>query len=436
MHNDRVVQLEQTPRSRSKLLLLGVLLLVALSMLAYRGLYRGFTAGTDFGLYYCSTIAMIQTGDPYSPEPLRELAEQRGAPTNAIENAIAPPVCYTPLLPFAAMPWEAARALWVLINLLAVFMLWYWLAGLAQIPRSHLSLSTLGLAAIVAGFAPLQTNIAYGQLAVTASASIIGSIAFAQQGRTRTAAVLFVLGGLLKPQLAIGFCLYWLYKREWRLLGYTACYGLGITLLTLGWLQIKNPMWYEAWQGNIQRLASGGGASDYARTASFIFSDLRVPLYVILQSRLLAAALAWVVTIGLGVLACTRVRLRPTKHRHKDAGNALHDLRAAGMIACLGMLPIYHVYYDTTILLLPAAWAIAIYAKNRAWPALLILLMIVPMLVPGQPLLHYLEGKGFLPGPLVATPFYRGFVLQHLPWLTIGIFLCLLAHRQAENPVE
>ncbi|MEO0474454.1 MAG: glycosyltransferase family 87 protein [Planctomycetota bacterium] len=423
----------QHPNHRAILMVLGVLCILALSMLAYRGMYRGFVSGSDFGLYYCSTVAMVKTGDPYSPEPLRELAEECGAPTNVIENAIAPPICYTPLLPYAALPWPAARVLWACTNVLGVAALWYWLMGLARIPRIRLSPQWLGMTLLVAGFAPLQTNIAFGQLAVLASAGIIGSIALAQQGKTRTAACLYVLAGLLKPQIAIAFVLYWLYKREWRLISYTASIGLVITLLTFGWLHVKNPIWFEAFQANLQRLTQDGGASDYTRRDSYIFSDLRVPLYAMFQSKPIAAGLAWAITILLALLAYPSLKQSGESHANTQPDQPLQDLRAASVVACLGMLPIYHVYYDTTILLLAGAWAIALLLRVRTWQAIAALLLLTPMLVPGQPILNTLKQRDILPGWLVDSNLYQWFVLLHLPWLIIAISVCMISYNRPNS---
>ena len=433
MSQTRIQPDDRRPRRPGLFWVLGLLCVLALGMLAYRGMYRGFFSGSDFGLYYSSTVAMVQTGDPYSPGPLRELAEERGVPTNVIENAIAPPICYTPLLPFAALPWPAARVLWACTNLLAVVLLWYWLMDLARIPRKRLSLEWLGMTVLVAGFAPLQTNIAFGQLAVLATAGIVGAIALAQQGRTRSAACLYVLAGLLKPQLAIAFALYWLYKREWRLIAYTAGIGLCITLLTVGWLQFKNPDWLNAFQSNLQRLTQDGGASDYTRNGAYIFSDLRVPMYAMFQSKAIAASLAWAITIALGVLAYVRLNREQAKQPPGQLDRPLHDLHLAGLVACLGLLPIYHVYYDSTILLLPGTWAIAMLVRNRAWQATAALLLLAPMMIPGQPLLNYLERRGTLPALLTESSVYQWFVLPHLPWLTIAIALCLITYRKTRN---
>lgn len=405
-----------------------LLCVLAVGMLTYRGLYRGFFSGSDFGLYYSSTVAMVQTGDPYSPKPLRDIAEENGVPTSVIENAIAPPICYTPLLPYAALPWPAARVLWACTNLVGVMLLWYWLMDLARIPRNRLSLEWLAMTFLVAGFAPLQTNIAFGQLAVLATAGIVGSIALAQQGRTRTAAGLYVLAGLLKPQLAIAFALYWVFKREWRVIAYTASIGLVITLLTLGWLQFKNPDWFNAFQSNLQRLTQDGGASDYTRNGAYIFSDLRAPLFAMSQSKMIAGAMAWAITIALGVVAYFRLRGEQANQRPNQLHRPLYDLHLAGLVACLGLLPIYHVYYDSAILLLPAAWAIATLAHTRVWQAMTTLLLFAPMLIPGQPLLNYLERRGTLPTTVSESAVYQWFILPHLPWLTIAIAACMIMY--------
>ena len=419
--------LDEIPLRRAKLVLITLLLIATVALLGYRGAARGFQQCSDFGLYYCSAVAFLQTGDSYSPEPLRAIAEHRGVPTNVIENAIAPPLCYVPLLPLALLPWALAKPIWVVVNLICVGLLFLWLRKLSGLEGPSDKIAVLGLAAIVTGLAPLQTNIAFGQLAVVATAGIVGAIYYAGQGRAILAAMLYILAGLLKPQLAIAFAVYWLYCREWKLIGYTAGVGGLIAVLTILWLHWKNPLWFDIWQTNLVRLTNQGRASDFTRTRSFIFADLRVPLYAIFMSKPAATAVAWFITLGLGLTASVRLRsIRTSGTQLAPPDQSRHRLHIAAIVACLGMLPIYHVYYDATIMLIPAAWAIGEWHDRKSKPALATLLLLMSMLIPGQSLLNKLAQQGAPPEWIIQGLLYKAILLPHLSWLILGCMVCLI----------
>lgn len=410
-----------------------VFLLLATAVFVARGPGRALSNSADFGLYYCSTAAVLNGDDPYTADPLRALAEARGVPTNFIDNAIAPPFSYAPIVPFAVLGWPAAKALWLVCNLAAAALLFVWLARLAGIPLSSRRPVTLVWAGWVVGFAPLQTCIGFGQLAVLSAALCAGALYFDQRGRWRVAAALWCVAGLLKPQLAAPLMAYFIYRRQWRLIAATTLAGIVVTLAVVGWLQFNDPGWYDAWAGNIDRLTAGG-ASDFARPDNpYIFGNLQLPIYILSGSKPVANALAWAAAAALAVLAVWRLR-RPSD---PPTPRTDHDhLGIAALCLAIGLLPIYHVYYDHTVLLAAVAWALGLYAalgpsRTGAWaiPALS-----AALLLPGQTALFKLSKDGVIPAGLAESAGFRALAIAHLPWLTAAVCVVLIVQLSRANP--
>lgn len=421
-------------------------LLLASALLGVRGASRAWQSSSDFGLYYSSTVALVQGEDPYTPAGLEAIAEARGVPTQVIGNAIAPPFTYVPLLPFALLDWPAAKALWLACNLAGAALLFYWLARLAGIPLALGRPITLVWAGWVVGFAPLQTCIGFAQLAVLSSACCAGALLYHREGRWRAASVLWLVAGLLKPQLAAPLLLFFLYQRSWRVIGATFVGGAIVALAAAGWLQWQSPGWFAAWADNIDRLTRGG-ASDFARGKNpYIFSNLQLPLYLMLGSKALANALAWSIAAGLYLLTLVLLK-RPqpvsddNNGKHNDDASPLARQRLTALAALcimIGLLPVYHVYYDHTLALVAVAWALGVLARpgdSRRW-AWGVLVLCLALLVPGQTALNHVAERGLLPDALLDTLVFRAVLAPHLPWLTLAICIVLLAWlvRRAAPP--
>jgi len=285
--------------------------------------------------------------------------------------------------------------------------------------------TTLFWAGCVFGFAPLQTCVSFGQLAVVSSAACAGALFFEQRNTPLLTAALWTLAGLLKPQIAAALLLYFLYRRQWRIILATFIGGSVITLLAAGWLQLNDPAWYGAWADNVYRLTHGG-ASDFARPkSSYIFSNLQVPIYILFGSKAVANASAWGITLALGAFALWRLRLLK---QLRSSTKSVDSLGLAALCITLGLIPFYHVYYDHTALLVTAAWAIGkrvANSPNKAW-IYAILLVLLPMFLPGQVILNLLAHREVIPVGIGQNALFRAFVIAQLPWLTLILGVLLI----------
>ncbi|MCK4624731.1 MAG: DUF2029 domain-containing protein, partial [Phycisphaerae bacterium] len=125
-----------TAGRRYKCLLAGslVLLLLAGGEFSLRGPVRTLRpAGSqDFAVYYCCSRAWTEGSDPYSPENLQLIARRSGgAPESFLHNAVSPPATFVVLAPLTALPWAAAKSVWLAINIILLGVVLYEVIRLA-----------------------------------------------------------------------------------------------------------------------------------------------------------------------------------------------------------------------------------------------------------------------------------------------------------------
>jgi hypothetical protein len=398
-----------------------VLLAAAVAELGCRGPARALQmdGSTDLSLYYCCAKAWVQGADPYDLAVLKAIARQSGdAPQGLLNNAISPPVSFVVLAPLALLPWQAAKVVWLLANLALTAAMLHWLIRLVGMSWSRTG--TIVLAALVLALAPIHTCLCLGQLALAAAALLVGALYFQRKPRTVLEGVLLALAGLLKPQMVAIFAVYWLYRRRWGALAVAAVLALAVTAVTVGRLQLAGTeQWFASWRANVQACFRGG-ACDYAAAGQArIFLNLQNPAYAIFGDRTAATAVAWAFTGGCllaGLLAWRRLR---------DKGGC--ELLALALLGVAGLMPIYHVFYDAVILVLPLAWAVRSLAGGLRPYALTAIALILPFLVSGAAALTRLAADGRLPAGWADAWWWRTLVLPHQPYLLAVLAVVLVA---------
>ncbi|MEI7835349.1 MAG: glycosyltransferase family 87 protein [Planctomycetota bacterium] len=392
--------------------------MLSLASFAWRGPYRAWGNSADFALYYCSSRALLAGRDPFLLKNLQAIAAETGAPTGLLDNAIAPPFTYLALAPFAAMDYPAAKVCWIAFNLLLAGLLLFLLAAWADLKVTIRNTQGALLVAMILGLAPLATCIAFGQLALVSVASLAGALCLQRKARPISAGLMLALAGLYKPQIAAVFVLYWLYQKRWK--GLAAVGGVGMAMVALCVVKLEGvyPGWLLTWQENVRRCFHGG-ASDYARAGSaHILLNLQYPVYAWFHSRQVADVLPWIIALallGLGFLAWRRVR---------DVGPQA-EMLPLSLLALLGLLPLYHVYYDALLLALPICWAFASLAGPLRRYAMALLLLTTPFLVPGAAFLAYSGSRTLGPG-IWSSWWMQNLLMPHQSYLLAAMSAVLV----------
>src|SRR5580698_5582324 len=370
-----------------------ILLLVAGTEFTLRGPVRAIRSATQFNDFlspYIQAKALIAGVDPYSPQILLKLWPAQAAHYSFLPIEVAngslvanrgiptayPITSLVLIAPFTVLPWSLANALWLGINL-ALFLIMV-CALLALAGLSYREPSAILL----------------------------------------VAATLAVATGL-KPQIGLCFLLYYLVRRRWRIFGFTLAILACVAAVGFLRLELGHTPWLENYLNDNHILLQTGVLGNFTlvNPTRFGLINLQVALYPLLGSVALANDLA--ISVGAGFLL---VWLVVTARRSTQAGLELLDLSA---IALISVLPVYHRFYDATLLVLPLCWVFISFAKERRL-AILSLLLMLPFLVPGGTLLETMETSGQIPAALANRWWWEGLVMPHQVWLLLFLSVLLL----------
>lgn len=257
---------EQTDASPRRATSAAALVWAGLAMLALAGAWflllaiqDGLSGGRDFVQDYAAVIKIGQGRQPYEPY-------------NDVTQAIwGGPPHRGPLYSFHA-PSSLPLLIWLLPVALAggyvgAFVAWALVSLVSLVAVCWLTLRTIdaprpAVAAVLAAFAlialpPIHANFDEGQLNVAVTAGMVGCWAARRAGRSGLAGVLLGAAFALKPIPGL-FFLYYLWRRDWRLLGSAAATlavlsVAGVVLSGLDgawlWATVNYPSHASVWPG-------------------------------------------------------------------------------------------------------------------------------------------------------------------------------------------
>ena len=218
-------------------------------------LVEGMSSGHDFVQDYAAIHAIVSGKNPYEPYNDVTQALFGGPPHRGkLYNFHAPSslIFFLPLLP---LPYGGAFVAWGLLSLAclwAVCAVVLKMLGVAK-PAVIGGLGALGLVALP----PIRENFLEGQLNAVVAAGMVGMWAAQRSGRSTLAGMCLGAAFALKPIPGL-FYLYYLWRREWRLLvtaslvfGLFNLIGLGLAGLDGFWLYatVNYPDHASYWPG-------------------------------------------------------------------------------------------------------------------------------------------------------------------------------------------
>lgn len=154
-----------------------------------------------------------------------------------------------------------------------------------------------------------------------------------------------------------------------------------------------------------------------ANPIRFLLINLQVLFYSYTSSASSSNFLA-LTTGALLVATWIYVTLRETA---KEA-----EILALSTIAVIGLLPVYHRFYDASILALPVCWCMSELTGQMRSVARLALITMVPFLFPGAAVLQQLGRNGRIPEAWVSSWWWEGVVMPLQTWLLLSLALVLL----------
>jgi hypothetical protein len=351
-----------------------VLFISALVMFALAGA-RVIQASNDFVPVYTGARCLLHGCNPYDTSQLEQQFYEAGGhaaelPSWQIDVPVYPPSTFLVLSPLALLRFPVARLLWFLLN-------GFLLVTAARLiqdmsPPQHRWLTTLLVCYfVITG----EIVLVLGQPAVfSISLVIIGSYLFLRGRFLPAGAFLFLLSLAVKPQIGGLIVLYLLLSRvQWRYAA-MAMAGAGALLLSASLIlghQPRSVAWASTLRANLSATLSPGGSADPRPENQQAIGDLNLQSLtsIVFPEAHTFNAVAYSVFLALLALG-TLVGLRASS----SGETSLISLAA---LSVLTLMPVYHRFYDTRLLLLSIPAIAIIFQKRRVLGALIALLTLL-----------------------------------------------------------
>jgi hypothetical protein len=187
----------------------------------------------DFESYYAAGITWQYHGDPYGRDVWRTERTIPGvvATRDELLPFVGPPFGLPLWAAFANLPWQVATVVWDVLLAGCVAVLAF---GTLRLARGRIdALDAAASLAFVAGFGPLTSGIALGQVAVVSSAAIV-LVPFLLGPRMVLAATAAALVAALQPNLAVVLAARLADRRSAIAFVFAAAIALGGSIVALG----------------------------------------------------------------------------------------------------------------------------------------------------------------------------------------------------------
>ncbi|MDX6460000.1 MAG: hypothetical protein QOE55_3697 [Acidobacteriaceae bacterium] len=397
---------------------------IASLMLFAVGGARVFHASNDFVPVYAGARCLVHGCDPYDTSQLEpEFFQAGGQPSDLpswqIDVPVYPPSTFLALAPLALLRFPVARLVWFLLNgcLFAIA------AGLilSICPPPHRWLAT-----IMVSFFVLTAGIllVLGQPAVFAiSLVVIGSCLFLRGRFVPLGAFLFFLSLAVKPQIGGFIVLYFLAQRIYWRYAAVALAGAALLLLCASMVLGHHPRsagWASTLRANLSATLSPGGSADPRPANPQAIGDENLQaltsIFMAKAGQFNAAAYAiFLALFGAGMLVVLRANRGPELH-----------MVALGALSILTLMPVYHRFYDTRLLLLSVPAVVMVFQRRRVLGTVIaVLTVLTAVSVQYRVQMFLLQQEKWQ--SVLANKFLFVLLLRHQNLLMLILFLLYLA---------
>jgi hypothetical protein len=392
------------------------ILLIAAGECAWRTFSPNGQRLMDFELLRAASLLWLHGADPFAAPPSLLFSQ-------AIDVLRTPVTIYpTTLLllsPFAMVSAGLAKIVWEIATVLMIAGMIAALVNLAG--WRWKSRRTLFLAALVLGFGPIQSGALVGQPLMPAATFVLLALWAFKSRRDFLGGMLLGLAVAWKPQIAIPFVLFALFKKQW-IAGVGAVILVGIlSIVAIAPMQLHHPDWPDSLRKNVNIVFAPGEMNDFqtSNPSRDHMLNLQMPAYAIYPNREIANIAAFATFGLLAAIFLTAVA------RWHDAKSELLDWSIA---AAIGLLPVYHRYYDGALLLLAACWAIDAAATRSSRIAWIVLALLLTFLAPVG-LALTLARDGRIPSAVLASWWWKIIIVPGHAWALLGICVLLMGER-------
>lgn len=426
------------PIDRTIGIVLAICLLCAAAEFVVRGPLRFAQAAnfSDFISPYVQTRAWMQGQDPYSPRNLvqmwppeaerfdflsRDLADgtlvlKRGIPT------AYPLSAFVLISPIAVLPWPVAHLVWLIITVLS-----FGVTAASLLSAAHLlpfSLRSFGFLALALALAPFHTALAAGSIVSVAVAASAAAVWAACGRRDILAGVLLAISVGLKPQIGLPFCFYYLVSRRWRIPAIAGAALATLFAIALMRCAASGTPWLQSYLYDNRILFAQGSLGDFTESNPIRYGlvNFQLAAYALTQNRAAAILAAIGLAAAAGLIWLWQTIKQPC------ASDSLLPLSA---LLVISLLPVYHRFYDASLLVFPVAWGVASFnGPLRAQARSTLLVIALAFLAPGGTILEQMQQKEYF-AALRVHWWWNAIVLPHESWSILVLAVLLLGTLQA-----
>ncbi len=378
------------------------------------GGHGAFRFSHDFVPVYTGAECLLHGCDPYDTSQLEHQFFRHGGravdlPSWEIDVPVYPPSTFLVMSPLALLPYPLARLLWFVLN--GSLLIASGVLILSACPPSHRWLATILGSLILATSGIL---LVLGQPAAFAiSLVIISSYLMLRRRSLLLSAFLLMLALAVKPQIGGLIALYFLaQKRYWRYAAVALAGALAL-LLSAGLILRLNPHsanWTSTLRANLSATLSPGGSADPrpANQEAIGDTNLQTLTSIFFSDARTFNLVAYAVFLGLLAVWIAAVpRSDPSLEQH---------FLALAALSALSLMPVYHRFYDTRLLLLTVPAVMIVFQKRRLLGGVIAVLTVLA----------------------VISVQYRvqGYLVQHSEWQSIlhhkFLFIVLLRQQNLE----
>jgi hypothetical protein len=324
---------------------------------------RVFRSSNDFIPVYTGARCLLHGCNPYDTSQLEQQFFRAGGhatelPSWDIDVPVYPPSTFLVLSPLALFPFPAARLIWFLLN----GSLFVAATGLilATCPPSHRWLATALGSLFLLSSAIL---LVLGQPAIFAISLLgIGICLFLRGLLLPLGTLLLILSLAVKPQVGGLIVLYLVARRlHWRSAAVALAGALALLLAAALILQLhpRSVGWPSTLRQNLTATLDTGGSADPRPANPQAIGDTNLQsltsIFFLSARKLnLAAYAVFILLFAAFVLVFWGTNVDPELH-----------LLAVAALSILSLMPVYHRFYDTRLLLLTIPAVLIVFQKRR-----------------------------------------------------------------------
>lgn len=246
-----------------------------------------------------------------------------------------PPFAVPLISPLAILSFERARILWLGINLLAtavsIYLVLCYFKGWPTKVKFNLALLVLSLA-------PFRVMLRVGQISLIVTALVLGTLLAESRKRKYLAGILLGLS-LCKYTLSFPFFLYFLWKKDWKIV--TAAVSVTILLTQLYALRLQvSPIKV------VSDYVTVMGKLSIANTSAFVGStEIKPLLYWLTGADYVSSNILWVMLLTASVIIMAFVFTR------RPEAKQIHF----AILSLFALWAVYHRTYDSVLYIIPIA---------------------------------------------------------------------------------